>query len=69
MSNRAFRIAWAIWAAVGAGLEVWALRDKEKGDTLSEQIWGLFKWPVLWWTGAGLLIWAVIHFLGKGKYG
>lgn len=62
-----YTIAWCVWAAVGLIIEIAALRDKRKGDTLSEHIWTLVRIPVIWWTTAGLLIWAVIHFLGQGK--
>jgi hypothetical protein len=62
VSTRAFKIAWATWAAVGAGLEVWALKDTEKGDTLTDQVRAILKRPFLWWAGAGLAVWAFRHF-------
>lgn len=58
-----YRAAWAAWAAVGCVLEVWALRRKAKGDTLTEQVRAvLFGHPSLWWAGAGLAMWAFLHF-------
>lgn len=57
------------WVAIGlafAVLEYLAVRDKRKKDTLSEHIWWLFGLhPVIWFMGAGGLIWMVRHFLFK----
>ena len=61
--------AWCAWAAEGAILEGIALRQKRRGDTLSEHIWALVRLPPVWWTVLGLMIWATLHFLGRGKYG
>jgi len=60
-----FRIAWIVWALTGLALEVWALLDKESGDTLTEQVRWIVNHPWCWWAGAGLAIWAIGHlFLG-----
>jgi len=67
MSSKWFKRAWATWAIAGLGLEVWAIKDKEKGDTLTELVRGILKHPILRWTGLGLSVWAFRHlFFGKG---
>jgi len=60
-------IAWSIWAAAGLLLELIALHDKKKGDTLSEHVWSLFRRPFIYAMGAGLLVWMLLHFLSFGK--
>ena len=57
-----FRIAWVVWALAGIGLEIWALLNKESGDTLTEQVRWIVNHPWCWWAGAGLAIWAAGHF-------
>ena len=60
------KVAWYVWAAVGCALEALALKDTEKGDTLTEQVRAILKRPFLWWAGVGLSVWAFRHlFLGK----
>ena len=62
-----FRIGWAAWLAFGLAWEIWAVwLDKESGDTLTEQIRPLLSHPFVWWMGAGLVAWAVLHlFFGR----
>jgi len=62
-----FRIGWAAWVAFGLVWEIWAVwLDKESGDTLTEQIRPLLGHPFVWWMGAGLAVWAVLHlFFGR----
>jgi len=63
-----FTAAWIIWGLAFIGLEAWALIRSEKGDTLSEQVWALFGVSnVVWFMGAGFLLWLVIHFLSRGR--
>ena len=62
MPSKWFRWAWRGLIAVGVALEIWAVKDREKGDTLTEQIRPILKHPVLWWVGVGLSIWAFRHF-------
>jgi len=62
MPSKWFKAAWATWAAAGLALEGWALKDTEKGDTLTEQVRAIMKRPILWWIGAGLSVWAWRHF-------
>ncbi|MET8111194.1 hypothetical protein [Streptomyces prasinus] len=37
-----FEIAWAAWAAAFVVIEGVALKRKQPGDTLSEQVWKIF---------------------------
>jgi hypothetical protein len=62
MPTHDFRIAWLIWALTGLGLEIWALADKESGDTLTEQVRWVLSHPFMWWCGIGLAIWTAGHF-------
>jgi len=69
LPNWVFIGAWIGWAVVGVALEVMALVDRGRGDTLSELIWWLLQWRPLWFAALGLLVWATIHFLGFGRFG
>ena len=64
-----YRAAWAAWGAGGLGVEILAIRDKGKDDTLTEQLRAITKRPVLWWMAAGLLVWFLLHILGRGRLG
>ena len=58
-----FRIFWAVYFAIGLTVEAWAAWiDHESGDTLTEQIRPLLGHPFVWWMGAGLFVWAGLHF-------
>lgn len=61
-----YTAGWALIALAFTGLEALALVDPGKGDTLSEHVWGILDFhPLLWFMGAGGLIWMVRHFLFK----
>jgi hypothetical protein len=82
-----FRIIWLVWllslAAAIVGfvttfliIEIWALLDPEKGDTLTEVTRSALLHPgsVAWWLYAGglvatmvMLVWLAGHMLGMGK--
>ena len=47
MPSKWFKRAWAAWAVAGLALEGWALKDTEKGDTLTEQVRAILKRPIL----------------------
>ena len=69
-----YTILWLFWLALFLAIEGAAIKDKRKGDTLSEHIW---KWAAIgdkpkgWrWrriTLMGFLAWLVGHFLTKGE--
>lgn len=40
--NDAYTFGWVALLLLGGGLEYAAIRDKARGDTLSEHIWALF---------------------------
>lgn len=62
----AYVTGWIIIAVAASILEGMAVKDKRKGDTLSEQIWRILDiHPVVWFMGAGGLVWMVRHFLFK----
>lgn len=63
---------WLAWAVIGLTLELWALNDKAKGDTLSEQVWSLValarKHKVVGLLHIGLIgffVWLGLHFAFK----
>lgn len=60
-------IGWALWLVMFAILETMALLDPRSGDTLSEHVWWVLQAPVLWFVGAGFMVWLTIHFLTRGK--
>jgi len=66
MPSNWFKWAWRLWVAAGIALELWAVKDKDKGDTLTEQVRPILRHSVLWWAGVGLCVWAFRHlFLNK----
>lgn len=64
-------IFWAAWVLIGTAIEIYAIKTKRSGDTLSEQYWRLNalleRWPALRWlfhiVTIGGLIWAALHFV------
>jgi hypothetical protein len=62
MPSKWFKRLWLIWAIAGGILETWAIKDIEKGDTLTEQVRAIVKKPALRWMGIGLSVWAFLHF-------
>ena len=63
-------VLWLAWIAVGLGYEVWAIRNKTSGDTLSEnlRVWfrvrsnlGRIVFVVV--TGC-IFAWLIPHILG-----
>lgn len=60
--------AWVAWGLMFAAIEAIALIDRDRGDTLSEWVWRVLGFhQVIWWMGAGALVWLVLHFLLKWK--
>jgi hypothetical protein len=88
MPTETFRIVWLIWllslAAAIMGfittfliIEIWALIDPQKGDTLTETVRSVLAHPfsLAWIFMAaffvlivGLLGWLIPHILGMGKF-
>lgn len=65
-------VFWALWVAIGGGVELWAALNRRSGDTLSEQVWSfdrLLKYPWLripfHFLLAGFLLILIPHFLWK----
>lgn len=76
-----FEIAWAAWAGAFIVIEGIALKRKQPGDTLSEQVWRIFgtarngNYPKGQPTGLlrlrrftllAFLAWLVVHFMTGG---
>jgi hypothetical protein len=76
-----FEIAWAAWAGAFIVIEGIALKRKQPGDTLSEQVWRIFgtgrdvEYPkgqpsgllrLRRFTLLAFLAWLSIHFLTGG---
>jgi hypothetical protein len=64
---------WLAWVLLFAGsfavLEGIALADPARGDTLSEQVWGLLQYPafsvpffIVWCGGA---VWLTLHWFRR----
>lgn len=65
-----FAIAWILWAIAFIVIEFMALLDKKPGGTLSEGIWAfLGGGPARYLLVGAVLLWLLIHFLGKGRWG
>ncbi len=59
-------VSWSVWSYWLAGtlitffaLEIPAIRNAYKGDTLSEYVWGLGAWRFVIVAG---LVWLTLHF-------
>lgn len=64
---------WIGWVACGVALEMYAIFDKVKGDTLSESVWTVLTIPgwgkFLAWMLTAFLLWLAAHFASKGRLG
>lgn len=74
MRNIYFTIGWSIWVIYFVVLETFALIDRDKGDTLSEHIWAIIfandrPRSVVFYIAGGALVWLVVHFLFRGRFG
>lgn len=62
-----FTVGWLVLLVAAVALEVAALANPAKGDTLSEHIWWLYKLPgygtFAAWMITAFILWAVLHFL------
>ena len=59
--------SWLVWAGVfaaGGSYELWAIFNKQKGDTISEKVWWLYRIPVVKFLGTAFVVWLGLHFLG-----
>ena len=65
--NPRFTVGWLAIGLAAGGLELWALLDSGRGDTLSEQVWFLLGFhPAVWFTALGATAWLLRHFfLGR----
>ena len=67
--KRKYLIAWVLWIVAFIIIETLALLNREpNGDTLSEFVWQVVAFPVMWWIGAAFMVWLTIHWLFDGKY-
>lgn len=78
MPQHFYTVAWAGWFVYFGIIEYIALRDPNRGDTLSEYVWyamfqhGTDSWrvrPAIGWMLMGLIFWLFIHFVFKGRWG
>lgn len=69
--NKKYTIAWILWMVGFLAIEYSALKDKRKGDTLSEHVWATIgtktktKTALMWGARIGLGVlfaWLVPHF-------
>lgn len=66
------RLFWIVWIAVGFFYEMWAIVNRQPGDTLSEQVWWARQnmsgeaFSLILFLLAGLAAWAVYHFAYQG---
>ena len=68
-----YTVAWLVWLALFIVIEGLAIRDKRKGDTLSEHCWEWFavkqrkrawRWRRI--LLASFMVWLTVHFLSGG---
>ena len=69
--NKKYTVGWILWIIGFLGLEYAAIKDKRKGDTLSEHVWATIgtktktKTALMWAARiglAGLIAWLIPHF-------
>jgi len=64
-----FTWAWIIWIGWFVIVEGIAIYQKDKGDTLSEHVWALFKirdqdgWHPRRIILAGFMVWLLVHMV------
>ena len=62
-------VAFLVFIIPAVILELWGVRRKKKGDTISENVWwAQQRVPGLRFVVAAFLVWLFIHFLFDGKY-
>lgn len=65
-------IFWVLYFVVGLAAEIVALTRSTPGATLSEQVWSAISIPgygkFIAWMLSAFLIWAIVHFISKGKF-
>lgn len=75
--NKKYTYLWIGWILYFVGVEYMALKDKKKGDTLSEHWWeffGTFKSNPNNWQKAGRAVaaggfaWLAYHFFPTGLF-
>lgn len=64
---------WIAWIALGVALEMYAIFDRTKGDTLSESVWAVLTIPgwgkFVAWMLTAFLLWLAAHFASRGRLG
>ena len=62
-------VAFLVFIIPAVALELWGVRRKAKGDTISENVWWLQKRiPGLRFVVAAFVAWLFVHFLFDGRY-
>lgn len=77
MPQHFYTWAWALWALAFFVIEGIALKDPDRGDTLSEYVWyamftgkaGFSPRSVVFYLVAGFMVWLTVHFVFKGRFG
>lgn len=70
---RFFHTYWAVWVLMLLFGEWLAWKDADTGDYFSDYMWafmfdGARPRPVLYWVGAGILVWILLHGLTRGRF-
>lgn len=62
-------VKWSVWLALVLGsffwLELPGLLEPGTGQTLSELVWWVTQWSVVWFLVAAPLVWLVAHLTGR----
>ncbi len=75
--NWKYTLGWILWVVGFLGLEYAAIKDRRKGDTLSEHVWATIgtktatKTTVMWVFRiglGGLIAWMIPHFFTGGGF-
>ena len=68
-----YTIGWIVWIIMFFAIEIPAILNKQKGDTLSEHIWMWFSikdkssgWRIRRFSLLSILTWLIVHIISGG---
>jgi len=69
-----YTVSWVLWLLAFVIIEWLALKDIDTGDTLSEHVWAVMfqdgrPRPVIYYLVAGFMVWLLLHFMFRGRFG
>lgn len=62
-------VLWLLWILTGIVLEIVALADRVRGNTLSRQVWSAAEVPVMHAVVTTFLVWVAYHWIFEQSFG